>query len=275
MDYPDKPPSPNQPTVPPSEPEVEQRVYDSAIDKIDDSEELTKIRLPAVLDPLNGVGLDVDSNGFIVHADTREYATPYAFSREAFENIDSPVDNVLTAYFVPATNDDLFISHSDNRLHLTDFHGIIQDETGNPHPVSDDVFMLEKLHSHTGIGFPAITAWSDILDFGVSATHLNEQVSITLSHESESQLTLHCFSPDCGYSGPPSEWEGDDADPECPECGGPWDESITVCTGCQQWHCGTHFEGGGPYAEPSCPNCRADVGMLEMQTRYDEYESTD
>lgn len=259
---------PNSPSVEPSEPEKEKRMMDSAVDEIKTASRRRKVHLSFVRDTLLEVGLDVDDEGFIVDEETGDYAVPYQFSRDRVrEYVKDEDESVFDAFFVP-TNDDNVYRQKD-RLHLSDMHATLILENGDAHPVPDDWFELSKFHAALETGFPSVTAWSDLVRDG-KLDGSSGWISIEIS--SDAPLELNCFGPECNYSGSVSEWEGEIDDPECPECEGNWDEHITVCMACQEWHWGTNFEGESRYAEPACPDCGAGVAHLEQQTRYDEFE---
>lgn len=267
--------TPDGPSVDPSEPEKEMALVRHALREAASPDNLKKIHPTAVLGYLHFHDLDVDDEGFIVEKGSREYAEPHGFSEETWKEADGPADDVFEAYFVSAReNSEAFLRQRD-RVHLSDLHAIIHVD-GESYPVADDVMMLEHFHGRTGISFSTLMSWSDAFDRCLGGEELEEEVSVEFEKgmwepDLDETVELTCFAPDCEHTAPADEWEGPRDDPECPECGGQWDETITVCTACGEWHWGRNFVGESIHAEPSCPNCPAGMDMLEFQTRYDDY----
>lgn len=263
----DSPPRLPAPSVPVSEPEQEHRVIESLADLMTDDEARRVIGLECIRDTLIEAGLDVDDNGFIVRKDTGEYATPYAYDPDAFQEIPSPVDDPLDAYFSPEEDVSLCIL-SKGRMHLTDLHTINYVD-GEPRPVRDDKMMLQQMMGEIGFAFNTVTQWSDALDLVDQDMVPGPNIHLNHPALSEHTLTLTCIR--CEFTGEPSEWDGEEDAPECPECGGPWDtRGLEICTACQTTHWWEDLDhSGGMYGEPTCPDCDAGVQHLESQTHYD------
>lgn len=263
----DPPAGPPTPTVPPSEPEQERRLLEEALNTITEETTRRVMGLHNVRDLLLDGGLDVDEHGFIVDADSGEAVTPYTFSGDAFEEIPSPVDNPLEAYFRPETEVSMCIVPKD-RLHLKDLHAVTQID-GESKPVRDDSITLSRLHAHTGIAFNTVTMWSNCLDLVET-----EDPQLFMNHPgmADNKLTLNCIR--CEYTGITDEWVGEDDTAECPDCGGPWKtRGLEICTACQTTHWWDDIDhvGSGMHSEPRCPDCEAGPRYLEGQTPYNMY----
>jgi|AntDeeMinimDraft_4_1070355.scaffolds.fasta_scaffold02399_5 hypothetical protein len=261
----DQPPRPDTPTVHPSEPEQERRLLDSAIEAMGDNSSRRFIGLHSIRDTLVHVGLDVDDNGFIIEKETGEYATPYAYSPDAFRQIESPVDNPLDAYYRPEENVTLCIL-SKGCVHLSDLHTVnIVD--GKPRPVRDDKMPLAEMHRETGMAFSVVTQWSDALDLIDAGDFPGPDVHLNHPGLADHSITLNCLR--CEFTGDPDEWDGKEDAPECPDCGGPWDtRGMEICTACQTTHWWEDIDHGGRYGGPNCPECGAGHETLESQTHY-------
>lgn len=262
---------PEGPTVSPSEPELVKRLVENAVDEITSGERPVKVQLSYVREVLQSVGLDVDEEGFIIFSESGEYSTPYVFERELLQtHIREEDETIFEAFFVPVTHEDVH-GHPYERLHLSDLHSVIHADDGKPHPVRSNYFEVEEVWKELERGFTPVMAWSPVIRENARLEEADIQW-VSLAHESEDPLELSCFSPDCEFTGKVGEWDGSDEVPECPDCGGKWEEDVSVCTACQEWHRGAHWDGDSIYAEPSCPECGAGVEFLEKQRRYDEFD---
>lgn len=263
---------PNEPSVPPSEPEAERRIVEGVLNSAKNGKfDGILIHLPFVREYLQEMGLDVDSDGFIIDAETGEYSVPYTFVDELVqEYVKDEDESVFDAFFRPVTHDRVY-GWDNKRLHLSDLHTVIKTEDG-AHPVRDDSFDIAEFHATLETGFSVMMGWSDI----VKKENITENGQwLAFAKESDSELELNCLNPNCNYSGSPTSWDGDEhIEPECPDCGGKWDsDGITVCTICEHWYWGTHFAGESVYAEPACANCGEDMEYLERVHRYDNVTS--
>ena len=271
MPGPNQPERPVGPTVKPSEPEQEQRALEHAIDTITDESSRKIIGLCNIRDALISAGLDVDEHGFIIRTDTGEYATPYMYSREAFKEIESPVENPIATYARPETDVTACIL-SKGRLHLSDLHSFVHID-GDVHPVRDDSMALQYMHMEIGFAFTRVTQWSDAK--GVLDDEAVPGPDVIMNHPgiADHSLTLTCIR--CDFTGAPDTWDGDADAPECPDCGGPWNtRGMEICTACQTTHWWGDIEhvGDGMHSEPRCPDCGADYHSLESQTHYDLFD---
>lgn len=261
--------TPDQPSVPMSEPEAEQRMMDEFTREAENGEfDGIKIHLPFAKEYLAEKGLDVDDEGFIIRSDTGEYAVPYVFVDDLVKEFTKDQDeSVFDAFFRPVTHEKVY-GWDNERIHLSDLHGVITTDDGKSHPVRDGHFDIAEFHARLETAFRVVMGWSDIM----KEENLDEHGRwLGYAKESEEDLTLTCMNSDCNYSGTLDSWDGDEyVEPVCPDCGGVWDsDDITVCTICESWYWGTHFEGDTMYAEPACPNCKADMEYLERVYRYD------
>lgn len=260
---------PGGPTIPPSEPEVEERIIDAALDEIQSGNRPMKIHLTYVREILQEWGLDVDEEGFIIHTDTSEYSVPYVFDRELLrETVREEGETIFEAFFVPVTSERVH-GKTHERLHLSDLHSVIRASDGKAHPVRSSYFEVEEMWQELGRGFSPVMAWSPVIRENAILEEADVKW-ISVGLESDEPLELSCFSPECGFSGVVEEWDGEETLPECPDCGGEWEEDISVCMACQEWHRGTHWSGDSIHSEPACPDCGAGVERLEKQSRYDE-----
>lgn len=264
---------PDQPMVPRSEPETEQRVAEVMIEKIENKEfDGIKIGLPYAREYLQEHGLDIDEDGFIISSETGEYVTPYTFVDELVkEHVKGEDESIFDAFFRPVTHERVY-GWDNERLHLSDLHSVIRTEDGESHPVRDDAFNISALYARLETGFNVVMGWSDLIK--------NEGIDengnwLHISKESEESTVLNCQNPNCGFSARISEWDDNEDDHICcPECHGPWDDkNITVCTICGHWYWGTNYSGESIYAEPTCANCGCDMSHLERISRYDDVES--
>lgn len=266
---------PDTPTVGPSEPEEKRQLVNAAINKATDPNTLKQVNLQAAYEYLYSRDFSLDESGFIIHQESGEHAVPYIFSKEQFDQIDSPAEDPFDAYFVPMDSTEGRIAeNTKERLHLSDLHAILYDSEGDPHPVTDDVFKIEQFHKNVGMMFETVMGWSSALQTAhvkgyenKVEVHFNTFPSEATGGES---WEINCFAPECGFSGHPNDWDGEQNNPECPKCGNKWDENITVCMNCQEWHMGVEWNGDSIYAEPVCPNCGAGVEHHKIQTRYDD-----
>lgn len=264
---------PTGPSVEPSEPEKEQQMMDSVMELMKDGATPRLIGINQVRDFLRGAELDIDDDGFIVDMETGDFVEPYSFSREAFKEIPSPVEDPLAAYCRPETECSWIIGEKE-RLHLSDLHTVYMFD-GEAHPVRDDKMNLLRLGEATGLTYSMVCEWSDAID-------LLEDADIVVDFsalEGEYEVILNCF--ECEYEGAPDSWEEDDecerGTLRCPECSCLWEVfNIEVCTACQtshRWEDVTPDDeseeaGSAMYWEPSCPECGAGQNFLEGQDRY-------
>lgn len=261
--------SPTEPTIPMTRPETTNRIADFLKRQITNGESIAIISPSYIGDTLAAVGLDVDADGFIVRAETGDYAVPKGFSPSVFRETDTVSDNPLVDYFVTTDGTDEPFIRERSRLHITDLHSVTTGKDTVAYPIPDDMMMLDELHQKVGIAFSAVTSWSD----GVEAVtrFVDEDARVRIDIPAENEIHLSCFSPRCSYESPASEWAGTTDDPRCPECGESWTSDVTVCLDCQNWHRGTHYEGDAYYTTPSCPDCGADTDRLDIQTRYTDF----
>lgn len=221
------------------------------------------VGLTNIKDMLQGSDLDIDNEGFIVEMNTGEYATPYAFDRDTFKEVESPVDDPFEAYFQPEA--DANCLHSSERLHLSDLHTATPID-GKIRPVRDDAFMLMKMFRNVGMVFSVVTAWSGARDL-VDEDEFDAPC-VVLNHPgmADEELSLSCLR--CDFDGKLSTWEvGEDNDPTCPECGGDWlSGRLSTCSECGETH---WFEelNHSHYSPPTCPECGSDD--LDDTTYYD------
>lgn len=267
MPGPDSPRRPTGPTVPPSEPEQERRALDKLVESTKDTDSRRYIGLHAVRDYLLTAGLDVDDDGFIIDEDTGEYATPYAHSPRAFQEIPSPVDDPFDAYYRPETEVMICIGAKD-KLHVTDLHTITKVD-GKHRPVQAHTITLSQMQADTGMAFNTVISWSDATDLVDSDAIPGQEIHLNHSGLSEKTISLNCLR--CEFEGGPDEWDGEEDDPECPDCGGRWlSYGLEICTACQttHWFEDMDWTGEGLHGEPRCPECGAGHRNLESQTRY-------
>lgn len=278
---------PSTPSVEASEPEKEQAVVDAILEGLKDGEIPRVMDFPAVRAWLQSAGLDIDSDGFIITQDTGEYAEPYAFSKDAFNETDSPVDDPIASYTRPETEIDWVIGAKE-RLHLSDLHSIYPNSDGEgAHPVRDDTMNLRDMIRKTGMTYLTVTAWSDGADLVEAAENPPVLVQSSSDDTDTDELELNCF--DCGYRGSHEAWERDEACSRgtlrCPECNCLWKNfSIDTCTACQTTHRweditpdddGDEDAAGAMYWEPSCPECGADSSYLHSESRYKSFSEDD
>lgn len=263
---------PSSPSIEPSEPEKEQQIVDFGMSLLKDPDTPKIISLESVRDYLDAAGLDVDSEGFIVNAESHERVEPYAFDDEAFREADGPSDNPFKAYYRPESEVGGVLIGAKASVHLSDLHTVYFFD-GEPHPIRDDSMNLQEAVARTGVTFPTVVmAWSDAVDL---VRDSDEQI-VEIHLESEKPLSLNCL--DCEYTGDVENWEEDsDGDIRCPECNCLWEcFNLEVCTSCQtqhRWEDITPEDGGGMYWEPSCPNCNAGCSFLHSEDRYSDMES--
>lgn len=261
------PPSPESPTIEPSEPEVEHRMFESAMDSLLDESCRRFIGLNNIRDYLRAADLDVDEDGFIIETDTGEHATPYAYDSYAFREIESPVDDPTDTYYRPEEDVDICIL-SKGILHLRDLHTVTY-VGGEPRPVRDDEMPIRQMIGETGIAFSVVTMWSDathIVDFPGPDVHINHPGM------SDHSLTMTCLK--CEFTGEPDDWGGEETAPCCPECSGPWDSrGLEICTACETTHWWDNIDHGGRYDTPKCPDCGGGYESLESHTYYDRADS--
>lgn len=266
-EFPTTPPSP---TVPPSEPEREKQFVKNTIKKAAE-ERLQVIELSAAAEYLYKYNLHLDEDGFLRNSEN-EYAVPYIFQEKLLDETDSPADDVFNDYFKPLTDCPEYTDPTySEKIHLTDLVTIFVDEEETPHPVKDDVFAAEKLFKRTGLLYTTVTSWSSVYNrfgFGEGLQDLKTLQVRTYGLEKAPKLKLNCMNTDCGYRSEYSDWDGEDNDPVCPDCGGEWLETINECTNCGEWHWGVNMDGDGIYAEPVCPHCSAGMEALTRITRY-------
>lgn len=260
---------PTEPSISPSEPEVENRLVNEAINKIKNGEfDGIEIYLPYAKKFLHEHNLDIDEDGFLIDLDTGDYSVPYVFVDELVnEYVKDDNESVFDAFFRPVTDDRVY-GWNDKRVHLTDLHAVITTDNGRSHPICDHSFDIAEFHAKLETRHRVIMGWSDL----VKKEDLNKNGQwLGIAKESEENLNINCINPDCNYRGCISSWHGDiNTSPECPDCNGKWDsDGISVCTICESWYWGTHYEGESIYAEPVCANCGADMEYIERVSRYD------
>lgn len=272
---------PTNPTIEPSEPEEKQQILDSVIEMLKSGSPRI-VGINQVRDFLRSHGLDLDENGFIINFENDEFVEPYSFSREAFEEVLSPVDDPLSEYSRPETECSWIIGAKE-KLHVSDLHTVYTFD-GEAHPVKDDKINLNRLAEATGMTYSVVCEWSDSVDL---VKDIDSTVIDFSNMDGEYDVSLNCF--DCGYEGEPDSWNEDEECERgvlrCPECSCLWEVfSIEVCTSCQSSH---RWENVTPereededaesamYWEPSCPECDAGPNFLESQDRYniEKYES--
>lgn len=262
---------PTGPSIEPSDPEKEQQEYE-AIKRLIKSNSVPKIiSLPQARDSLLNSDLDIDENGFIID-ESGEFVEPYAFSKEKFEEIPSPVDDPINEYFIPEYEIDLI--GAKNKVHLSDMHSVYRFDDGM-HPIRDNEINLIQFLEYTGFTFTVVTGWSNAL-------HLVERAEakpIQIKVEPENPVDLTCF--ECGFTGEVTEWEGDvDKDKRCPNCGRLWKTYGTEqCENCgtdNRWEdiTGDDEEKVDMYWEPYCEKCGSGHEELTLITRYTEVESS-
>ena len=254
--------TPSSPSIEPSEPEKQQRVTEKSIQLLNDPHTLKIVTLKSIRTCLGGVGLDVDSDGFIVTAEEKAYVEPYAFDSATFNATDEPSDNPFKTYYNPERTVENIIVPKE-RLHLTDLHAVYVCD-GNPRIVRDNRVNLREALTQTGVTFSTVTKWSNALDLVRDA----DEQTVEISMESERPLSLTCL--DCEYRGTVTSWNQGDSIC-CPECNCPWDcLSVRTCTSCQtqhRWDERTEADTG-EYWTPSCPDCGAGPSSLRSKDRY-------
>lgn len=255
------------PTIPMSEPEKERRLMDAALDAMTSTEARRIISLTNILDTLHGADLTVDDDGFIIRQETGEYATPYMYSRDAFKEIESPVDDPLATYARPETEVTECIL-SQGIIHLADLHTVTYID-GTAYPVRDDKMALVQMHGEIGFMYTTVTQWSDSKDLIDNDAFPGPNVIVSHDGLADEIVTLTCHG--CAFTGTPDQWAGDEDDPECPDCGGDWrTRGLEHCTECNTTHYWEDIDHGTTqYCTPSCPDCNADHMKLESFTRYD------
>lgn len=263
--------APNSPTIEPSEPEMEQRKAEAGIERALDPGSPSVIGLEAVRDFLIKNGLDLDKDGFIVDLDSQDFVEPYAFSKERFDEVESPVENPLETYCIPESECRWLVAPKE-KVHLTDLHTIYWFGE-KAHPIRDDKLSLLELGRKTGVTFNYVTEWSDSKDLIKDSEYDGPIVTFKFG---EKTVELNCF--ECEFRGQPQDWDGGEEDElKCPECGCKWDTNgIETCTSCQttfRWDDIVPEDGGGPYWEPSCPDCGAGLEYLKSENRYHTFDS--
>lgn len=262
---------PSEPSVEPSEPERERQIAEFGLGLLKDPDTPKIISLESVRDYLDAAGLDVDSEGFIVDAESGERVEPYAFDDEAFRASHGASDNPFDAYYRPESEVGGVLIGAKQSVHLSDLH-TVQFFDGEPHPIRDDSMNLQEALARTGVTFPTVMEWSDAVNLIRDA---DAQV-VEIHLESEKPLSLNCL--DCEYTGELETWDEDEeGDLRCPECNCLWEcFNLEVCTSCQtqhRWEDITPEDGGGMYWEPSCPDCNAGGNFLHSEDRYSDIES--
>lgn len=263
--------APPGPTIEPTEPEKEVRIIDRIINYVLPNPENAKIiSAKSIHDYLSSAKLDLDEQGFIIDAETGEYREPYAYDREKFREADGPSDNPFKAYFSPQKEIHELIEDRDKKIHLTDLHSLYK-FNDKIHPIKDDIFNLSRFGGDTGITFPIVTEWSSSIELILDP----DKKEIYWGKESDEEIHLHCFGKNCGFSGPPKEWEieGEKYDyPHtliCPQCSTKWNtRGVEKCEDCGTRRQFEDFEHGGYYGQPYCPDCSGHMEHGETINRY-------
>lgn len=279
---PPAPTGPNGPRVPASEPEQEQRIFQAALDEIRSENRITVFCIEAFESFLNGSGLTITDNGFIIASETGEEVTPYTYSHNAFANHDDVSDKHLIDYFEPANTVRDFIPERD-RLHITDVHGFVPgtENTPHQHPVPDDTLTITRYNKEIGCVLPAVTAWSSLWN----SWKAHEDTFTTGNFVMKTPLTgnppeLTCLR--CDFTAPQPEWRTEPRNDVqdigygnvhfCPECDCQWDtNSISTCTNCGTESSAEELDyiGDGLHVESRCPHCGEGPVREQVTDRYD------
>lgn len=212
MQQPTMPHGPARPTVPASQPELEQRVIEE-VNAILTQEDARHVLYPEVIhEYLLEFNLDTDENGFIIRANTGEHVPPYKFDADKYsadthstdDDESTERDNTeLSEYFVAETEKEWV--DDDLSIHLSNLHGFIISD-GDGYPVSDYVMDLERFRGLTGSFFTITTAWSSMHSFGRGNDDLLTNIHVKKTkNNGEHEKPLHCFN--CGFNGCVNEWD--------------------------------------------------------------------
>lgn len=277
-----RPPTPQQPAAPrvhPSEPEQERQAFNAITDDLTSNEELTVFCIDALEPFLDGSELTVNNNGFIIVAETGEYAQPYTFNRDAFTAHDGVSNQHLVDYFTPVTDvRDYIPTH--NRVHITDLHGFVPGREDTPHqyPVPDDTITISTYNQYTGCTLPAVSAWSAMWrntwsEHEDAFTGNNFVVKHPLTHDKPDLTCLRC-----SYTGNVDTWDTASRSDKhgfgfgelqyCPECNCQWNtNTVYTCSECNEEFSSEEIKyvGDGVHVEAFCPDC--DTGPMRDQRR--------
>lgn len=282
-----RPPTPNAPAapnVPASEPEIERQLMNETFGKVTDSKYLTVFCIEALETFMEGSGLAIDEDGFIIVAETGAAATPYTYSHGAFSAFDGVSDQHLIDYFEPVDAVREFIPQRD-RLHITDLHGFVPgtDATTHQHPVPNDAITIHQYNAATGCTLPAVTAWSSVWE-NAWESHADAFTGNNLIIQqpltgTEPELT--CLR--CDFTAPVPEWNAHSRrDTQeigvgdihtCPECSCQWDtNSVSTCSDCGTASSAEEltYTGTGVHVESRCPDCGSGPVRDHVTDRYGE-----
>lgn len=262
--------SPDEPSIPLSEPERVEQVFQKVKSKIHDPSKPILININAINGVLSKFSLSIDKDGFIIDSNSEEFVEPYNFSQSKFEESESPADNPLTSYLAPESEcKDIIIDRQ--KAHITDLH-TVQKIGDSFHPIRDESMALQQMAHSVGVTFRIVFKWSSC----VSLVTDSADMVIEYSLPDEKQQELECLA--CEYTAVATDWIQEYDSVKCPECAADWTmNSLEVCTACQYVFPFSEMtsEESSMYWEPHCPECNADHSKIHSQNRYTKFEEAE